>query len=377
MGWPVLGLRPAHQGERVGAGRSAPFTAGWRCQRWQGNGQYADGPRHPDERWHRRRALGRVIFLGTGDPLNWERAQTCLAVPLAGGETMLLDASSGTVVLRRLEEAGVPLASVRHLFVTHRHFDHVGGLAPLLTSLASLPEARITVHALPGTLGSLRELLGLTIPGVEGWLGERLHWRGLAAGEPVPAGDAEVTPFEVDHGLECAGLRVERGGLTIAFSADTRPCPTVVEYAQDADILIHESYGTDGEAERADFLGHSTASEAGRAAREAGVRRLVLTPTCGRAASPIRASSRPRRRRPSGDLWTWRATWIPSTSERAARILRGIRPREGTSARLRRQLASEVLRLESGRSTGRSPTWVAASKPRWKPQAPPSPRSSA
>ena len=43
------------------------------------------------------------------------------------------------------------------------------------------------------------------------------------------------------------------------------------------------------------------------------------------------------------------------SAERAARILRSIRSQEGTSARLRRQLASEVLRLESGRWTGRSP----------------------
>src|ERR671913_2048322 len=36
------------------------------------------------------------------------------------------------------------------------------------------------------------------------------------------------------------------------------------------------------------------------------------------------------------------------SAERAARILRSIRPREGASARLRRGLASEVLRLGSG-----------------------------
>jgi transposase len=43
------------------------------------------------------------------------------------------------------------------------------------------------------------------------------------------------------------------------------------------------------------------------------------------------------------------------SADRATRILRGIRPK-GTSARLRRRLASEILRLESGRWTGRSPT---------------------
>jgi transposase len=44
------------------------------------------------------------------------------------------------------------------------------------------------------------------------------------------------------------------------------------------------------------------------------------------------------------------------SADRAARILRGIRPHGGASALLRRRLASEVLRLESGRWIERSPT---------------------
>jgi len=67
--------------------------------------------------------MGRITFLGTGDPLNEERAQTSLAVALAGGETLLLDTSSGTILLRQLAAAGVALPSIRHLFVTHRHFE--------------------------------------------------------------------------------------------------------------------------------------------------------------------------------------------------------------------------------------------------------------
>ena len=221
--------------------------------------------------------MGRVILLGTGDPLNGERAQSSLAVPLSGGEAMLIDASSGTVLLRQLDAASIPLEGVRHLFITHRHFDHAGGLAPLLTAMAASPKASITVHAMPETLVALRELLSLTIPGVEGWLGGRLAWRELLPGEPARAGDAEVTPFEVDHGLECAGLRVEQGGSAMAFSADTRPWPNVVRYARGADLLVHEAYGLEDDTKRAHALGHSTAAEAGRAGRDAGARRLVLT----------------------------------------------------------------------------------------------------
>ena len=44
------------------------------------------------------------------------------------------------------------------------------------------------------------------------------------------------------------------------------------------------------------------------------------------------------------------------SAHRAARILRGIRPQEGASSRIRRRIASEILRLESGRWIERSRT---------------------
>jgi ribonuclease Z len=222
-------------------------------------------------------SVGRVIFLGTGDPLNWERAQSSLAVPLEGGEAVLIDASSGTVLLGQLDAAGIPLQSVRHLFVSHTHFDHVGGLAPLLVSMTPLPEASLTVHAMPGTLEALRELLALTIPGVESWLGERLTWRELTPDEAVRVNDAEITPFGVDHIMGCIGFRVALEGSTMVYAADTRPCPQVVENARGTELLIHEAYGLADEAERAHALGHSAASDAGRVARDAGAKRLVLT----------------------------------------------------------------------------------------------------
>lgn len=218
-----------------------------------------------------------MILLGTGDPLNEERAQSCLAVPLAAEETMLVDTSSGTVVLRQLASAGIALQSIRHLFITHLHFDHVGGLAPLLVALTTVPDASLTVHATPATLVSLRELLALTIPGVEGWIGGGLRWRELFPGQPVGAGDAEVTPFEVDHGIECVGFRVDRNGSAMTFAADTRPSENVVRYAKGADLLVHEAYGLESRAEQAHTFGHSTAAQAGRVALEAGVGRLVLT----------------------------------------------------------------------------------------------------
>jgi len=221
--------------------------------------------------------MAELIVLGSGDPLSDERVQSSLAVPLDGDETLLIDTTSGTALLRQLRQANLSLPSIRHVFISHRHFDHAGGLAPLLTELASVPEARITVYAAHDTLHALRAVLALTIPGVEDWLGSRLRWRALAAGTAVEAGSAVLTPFAVDHGLECLGVRLVLGGATAAFSADTRPCPTLVEYVRGADLLIHEAYGLVAASAQAHGFGHSTAADAGTAARAAGVGRLLLT----------------------------------------------------------------------------------------------------
>jgi ribonuclease BN (tRNA processing enzyme) len=227
-------------------------------------------------RWGEAR-VGRLNFLGTGDALNPERAQTSLALPLSGDETMLIDASSGTQILGRLAEAGISLESVRHLFVSHRHFDHVGGVAPLLIALTAVPEASLTIHAVSETLHALQDLLELTIPGVEGWLGKRLGWHELVFGETTEVGEAEITPFLMNHGLECTGFRVAQPDSVAVFAVDTRPSQAVIEWARGADLLVHDTFGPESTSERAHTLGHSTAAEAGEAARAAGVQRLILT----------------------------------------------------------------------------------------------------
>lgn len=92
----------------------------------------------------------------------------------------------------------------------------------------------------------------------------------LQKGEPVTLEDGRtVKPEDV--------LGPARSGRKVVISGDTRPCAAMVRAAKDADLLIHESTFSDDEQARALETHHSTAREAGRVAREAGVRRLVLT----------------------------------------------------------------------------------------------------
>src|SRR5438132_1290730 len=73
----------------------------------------------------------RVVFLGTGGALNPERYQASILVQ-AAGTTFLLDVGGGLGVVRRLLACEVDPLGVRHVVLSHRHLDHVGGLEPLL-----------------------------------------------------------------------------------------------------------------------------------------------------------------------------------------------------------------------------------------------------
>lgn len=227
--------------------------------------------------------MRRLTFLGTGDPLNGARAQTSLALALADGATLLIDTGSGTGLLRQLAGARLALPAIRHVVVSHAHFDHAGGLAPLLVALAALPEARVVVHAIAPTSRALRDTLALVIPGIEAWLGPRLAWHVLPLGTPVAIADLTLTAFPVEHGIPTAGFRIVQRGHSLIFSADTVPCATLDAAARGADLLIHEAYGLDATAEIAHRFGHATAADAGRTARAGNVARLILTHLRGHA----------------------------------------------------------------------------------------------
>ena len=95
-------------------------------------------------------------------------------------------------------------------------------------------------------------------------------WGELQRGRPVtlPGGRLVLPEGIVER---------PRRGRRVAVSGDTRPCAATAEAARGADLLVHECTFGDAEGARAVETTHSTAREAGRVAREAGVERLVLT----------------------------------------------------------------------------------------------------
>jgi len=87
----------------------------------------------------------RTTIIGNGTAFQFDRPNTSFLVD-CGGRKALIDC--GFSVPKRLEEMGL-LNEFTDVFVTHKHFDHVGGLEPLLYYREFVSKSDVLVHDLP------------------------------------------------------------------------------------------------------------------------------------------------------------------------------------------------------------------------------------
>jgi len=262
-----------------------------------------------------------VTFLGTGAAIpSLDRNVASLALAREG-ETLLFDCGEGTQ--RQMMRYGVSF-SVREIFFTHFHADHLLGLTGLVRTLGL--QDRTDPLRLYGPRGAKRVLEHALAVGIERNKFP-VQIEELAPGDKLSRPEYDLVAVEADHrapslayvlvehtrlgrfqpervrelGVPEGPLwgRLHRGetvqladgrsvgptdlvgpprpGRKVAISGDTRPSALIAEAARGADLLVHEATFSEEEAEKAEQTGHSTAAAAAILARDAGVRRLVLT----------------------------------------------------------------------------------------------------
>jgi ribonuclease BN (tRNA processing enzyme) len=199
-----------------------------------------------------------------------EPGRACSGFLLQQGPTNIwIDAGAGTLdALTRI----LNLDDLEAVLLSHTHPDH----------WTDLP---IALHRIAVTRGG-KEYPSLAIYGPPEWPvstgiarqwysrdGSTYHPITLEDGQTFRIDRCDVNVATVEHGMPAFAMRFDDGDSVFVYSADTAPCPALVEIARGADLFLCESTLPPGQETPISM----NPAQAGQIALDADVRRLVLT----------------------------------------------------------------------------------------------------
>lgn len=214
-----------------------------------------------------------VIGSGTGIP-NPRRRPPALVLR-SEGYLLLFDCGAGTIWA--LAEAGLDFRDLDCIWLSHFHPDHTGDLAPLLFAARSPLYGRKKPLLIGGASGlkqfyrRLSEVYGRWIEMEPALLSFKEIEPTDATTINLPFG--KLVTMAMAHTKESLGYRLETlDGLVVSYSGDTDYCSNAVALGRDADLFFCECSFPD----HLKVEGHLSPRWAGRIAREARCKRLVL-----------------------------------------------------------------------------------------------------
>ncbi len=260
-----------------------------------------------------------IIFLGTcsGIPTKY-RSHPAIAL-VRNGEILLFDCGEGTQ--RQLTFANLSIMKISKIFITHFHADHFAGLMALPQSMLLLNRKKPLYIYGPEGIDEIGEVI-LKLAGYE----LDFEIRFIEANEGVVCKEKNymIKAIEVNHSIptlaycyeenpkrkflvekaKAMGLKpgpwykkLQMGeevlyegklikpddvtkivkGKKIVYSGDTTYCEKLIDFAKDADLLIHEATYASNMQKKAREVMHSTCIDAAKIAKKANAKKLILT----------------------------------------------------------------------------------------------------
>jgi ribonuclease BN (tRNA processing enzyme) len=242
----------------------------------------------------------RIVFLGTkGGPRVGLGPSNPANLVMVNGTPFVVDCGMG--VSHQLVAAGVPLESIKYIFISHHHSDHnleYGNLAynawatGLSTPIHSFGPKGL--EAMTQTYWELNRFDIETRIEDEGRpdLRKLLIAKDITEdGVVLETADVKVTAFRTPHPpiTDNFAYKFETPEGVIVFSSDTNYNPKLAEFAKGADVLVHEALYVpwvdklvtrvkNGATLKKHLLeSHTAAEDVGRIADAANVKLLVMS----------------------------------------------------------------------------------------------------
>lgn len=180
----------------------------------------------------------------------------------AGGVNVWVDAGPGTLANLQTQ---ISIEDIDAIVISHQHVDHWSDLEHLaVASHYIIQRPDIPLYCVTDVTDMMRI----------GPAAKSLVWNRIGPESKLDIGPMAFTFSRTDHPVETLAVRVDCGGRSLGYSADSGPGWGLRQLGSDLDLAFCEATFL---ADREGTLPHMSARQAGESARAAGVGRLVLT----------------------------------------------------------------------------------------------------
>jgi ribonuclease BN (tRNA processing enzyme) len=237
-----------------------------------------------------------VVVLGSGGPRAFGRAGSSYLVVVEGVPRILVDAGPGAFL--RIGELDLDLGKVDTVLLTHLHIDHSGDLAAFFNARALTSDGPITYRIFGPDGAGLFPKTSRFVNLLVGKDGVFEYQKTFGADESFTVRDLPIsvdstrTKIVDEDGLvveeiathhgDCPSVayRISYKGETVVFSGDmdASALPNLVRLAKNADLLIFNCAVLDPPGSPSQLYDlHTPPKKIGEAARESGVKSLLLS----------------------------------------------------------------------------------------------------
>ena len=212
----------------------------------------------------------KLIVLGSGTCLPSLQRNAPGYYLEAGGCRVIVDCGSGTLL--QLEKAGKSYRDIDAVFITHTHPDHFADLLPLIHALLVGQEMKrgkdLSLFCPKEFLDYYEKAIAPVL-----WMSEGFSVITKEATAEINFGPFHILSAKTVHSSDSISYRFECGGKSVVFTGDADYDQRLIAHAQKADLLIADCSFPDSMKAK----GHLSAKECGMVAREAEVKKLVLS----------------------------------------------------------------------------------------------------
>ncbi|MBQ9828090.1 MAG: MBL fold metallo-hydrolase [Lachnospiraceae bacterium] len=227
----------------------------------------------------------KLTILGTGDACVTECFNTCFVLS-ENDKYFMVDGGGGNGILRQLKLAGIDRMKIKHIFVTHKHLDHILGALWMIRMIcqdmaADTFEGDAYIYGHDEVIGLLRGMAkDLLIYKQNRFVDDRIHMVEVHDGESMDIIGHRVTFFDImSTKSKQYGFTMELAdGEKLTCCGDEPFSEHDRQYAEGSTWLLHESFCRECDADifRPYEMHHSTVKNACELAEDLGAKHLVL-----------------------------------------------------------------------------------------------------